>query len=206
LNEAIDGSAKSVFKPWGQRLDFSAPPLLSNEDDPELLIHIPFDGAVKIRAISIIGEALPDFVSQASRSEEFNRSVNMLMIILEQKEVAEGKGPRVIGGASVDWPCLASLWDVFRVGGADGTSPSALRAYINRDDLDFSAVEDAPPVQEWELVENLRGDIEYPTQVASRFAGAAQQGSRDGCGAQPEALRARTGNRACTRAALDNVI
>lgn len=39
-----------------------------------------------------------------------------------------------------------------------------LQVYANRDDLDFSAVADVPAVQEWELLENFDGQIEYPTQ------------------------------------------
>lgn len=37
--------------------------------------------------------------------------------------------------------------------------------YTNRDDLDFGAVQELPPVQKWELAENLQGQIELPTQV-----------------------------------------
>lgn len=40
LNEAVDGSAKSVLKPWEHRLDFSTV-LESNDDDPELIVFIP---------------------------------------------------------------------------------------------------------------------------------------------------------------------
>lgn len=36
--------------------------------------------------------------------------------------------------------------------------------YTNRDDLDFAAVADMPPVQEWDLQDNAAGLIEYPTQ------------------------------------------
>eukprot|EP00951_Prasinocladus_malaysianus_P047446 scaffold650490_cov34-Prasinocladus_malaysianus.AAC.1 len=36
--------------------------------------------------------------------------------------------------------------------------------YINRHDLDFSSVEALAPVQEWNLVENSRGTMEYPTK------------------------------------------
>jgi hypothetical protein len=50
LNEAEAGSARRVFRPWAERLDESVPPLESNDDDPELLIHVPFDGTVKIKA------------------------------------------------------------------------------------------------------------------------------------------------------------
>jgi hypothetical protein len=40
LNEAVEGSAKSVFKPWEQRLDLSTV-LASNDDDAELIVFIP---------------------------------------------------------------------------------------------------------------------------------------------------------------------
>jgi hypothetical protein len=43
-------------------------------------------------------------------------------------------------------------------------APSEMKAYINRDDLDFGSVADLPPIQKWDLQENLRGEIEYPTQ------------------------------------------
>lgn len=55
LNEANAGSAKHVFRAWPERHQDPATPLDSNEDDAELLITIPFNGAVKIKAISIIG-------------------------------------------------------------------------------------------------------------------------------------------------------
>lgn len=38
------------------------------------------------------------------------------------------------------------------------------QVFINRDDLDFSAAADLPAVQEWDLLENYGGQIEYPTQ------------------------------------------
>lgn len=80
-------------------------PLDSNEDDAELLIAIPFNGAVKIKAISIIG-------------------------------------------------------------GADGASPAKLKAYTNRNDLDFSTVADMAPTQAWDLQELQQASMEYPTQYA----------------------------------------
>ena len=36
----IPGSARGVFRPWGDRLNFEAPALLSNDDDPELADRI----------------------------------------------------------------------------------------------------------------------------------------------------------------------
>ncbi|EEF45809.1 expressed protein, putative [Ricinus communis] len=52
------------------------------------------------------------------------------------------------------------------VGGADGTSPSKMKAFINRDSIDFSDAQSMQPVQEWDLVENLQGVLEYQTRFA----------------------------------------
>lgn len=53
------------------------------------------------------------------------------------------------------------------IGGSDGSAPAQMKAYTNREDLDFSTVADLPPVQQWDLQENLNGQIEYPTQYDS---------------------------------------
>ncbi|XP_057516413.1 uncharacterized protein LOC130797713 [Amaranthus tricolor] len=105
LNEAIQGSAKSVFRSWEHRLNSAGAFLESNEGDPELIVFIPFTSDVKIKGISIVG-------------------------------------------------------------GADGTSPSKMRAFINREGIDFSDAESMPPVQEWDLVENLQGILEYQTRYS----------------------------------------
>ncbi|GFR49844.1 hypothetical protein Agub_g11741 [Astrephomene gubernaculifera] len=116
LNEQVVGSCRTVLRPWSDRLQPPpAPgPLRSNPDDEEqeLLLHIPFDGAVKLKAISLISAGPP------------------------------------------------------------GTAPARMRAFVNRDDLDFAGAASLPPVQEWELAPDgdVRGVIEYPTQVA-RFTG-----------------------------------
>ena len=105
LNERESGSCKGVFKPHERRHEQDGY-MESEEDDPQLIIHIPFTCPVKIRAISISG-------------------------------------------------------------GGDGTAPQTLRAYVNRETLDFADAEQTPPVQEWALAEDGR-DVEYPTQF-SRF-------------------------------------
>ncbi|XP_010911743.1 uncharacterized protein [Elaeis guineensis] len=58
------------------------------------------------------------------------------------------------------------------VGGSGGTSPSKMRAFINRDGIDFSDAQNMQPVQEWELAENLQGVLEYQTRY-SRFQSVA---------------------------------
>ncbi len=103
LNELEDHSVRNCFRAWDQRLQPAQPPLRSNEDDAELLIHVTFTGNIKLRAISIIG-------------------------------------------------------------GSEGSAPSEMRAYLNREDLDFGVVADMQPVQKWDLQENGNGQLEYPTK------------------------------------------
>ncbi|KAH7424715.1 hypothetical protein KP509_11G020900 [Ceratopteris richardii] len=111
LNEAVEGSAKNVFRSWESRLDTSNGFLESNDDDPELLLFIPFTSDVKIKSVSVIGAG-------------------------------------------------------------DGHSPSRMRAFLNRQDIDFSTAAEMNPVQEWELAENLQGTLEYQTRYA-RFQSVA---------------------------------
>ncbi|XP_057959104.1 uncharacterized protein LOC131151729 [Malania oleifera] len=58
------------------------------------------------------------------------------------------------------------------IGGADGTSPSKMRAFINREGIDFSDAQSMLPVQEWNLAENMQGMLEYQTRY-SKFQGVA---------------------------------
>eukprot|EP01113_Clastostelium_recurvatum_P045257 TRINITY_DN7753_c0_g1_i2.p1 TRINITY_DN7753_c0_g1~~TRINITY_DN7753_c0_g1_i2.p1 ORF type:complete len:214 (+),score=51.79 TRINITY_DN7753_c0_g1_i2:35-643(+) len=104
LNERVVGSVRNVFRPWEDRLDRTRF-MDSNEDDPELLVHIPFTGVVKLKSIVVIG-------------------------------------------------------------GEDGTAPSKMRVFTNRDDIDFSTVNDVVPVQAWDIHEDTRGAIEYTTRAA----------------------------------------
>ena len=41
LNEAAEGSCTNIFKPWSERMVPTLEPLCSNDDDPEILLHVP---------------------------------------------------------------------------------------------------------------------------------------------------------------------
>ncbi|XP_011626864.1 PITH domain-containing protein 1 isoform X1 [Amborella trichopoda] len=68
----------------------------------------------------------------------------------------------------IPFTCDVKIKSISVVGGADGKSPSKMRAFINRDNIDFSDAQDMTPLQEWELAENLQGMLEYQTRY-SRF-------------------------------------
>lgn len=177
LNEALEGSCRGIFKPWHQRLDASAGSVLrSEDDDPELLLHIPFSGAIKLTAITIIGGANGTSPSKLKacrvvacllHAAGSNRQP-LLRSSSRSSMACRTAGRRrfpPLGAA----PWLSHPLCAYRVHPPAPHSCHA-QAYINRDDLDFGAVADLPPVQEWELVENLQGQMEYPTQCVREQA------------------------------------
>jgi len=52
------------------------------------------------------------------------------------------------------------------IGGANGAAPGRLRLFANRDDLDFSNVREIKALQELALVEDIRGEIEWPLNTS----------------------------------------
>jgi len=53
LNEAVEDSAKGIFRAWDQRKDFSQ--FVESDADEELLINVPFAGNVKLKSVVVIG-------------------------------------------------------------------------------------------------------------------------------------------------------
>ncbi|GBP73866.1 PITH domain-containing protein CG6153 [Eumeta japonica] len=54
LNELVEGSGKTIFKPWEKRFDRES--IVQSDADEELLFNIPFTGNVKLKGIKIIAE------------------------------------------------------------------------------------------------------------------------------------------------------
>jgi hypothetical protein len=65
-------------------------------------------------------------------------------------------------------PCFSvvQLRGIMVAGGGDGTSPTVMRAFINRDDIDFGMAADLSPVQEFSLTEDATASLEYATKIA----------------------------------------
>ncbi|KAK9872297.1 hypothetical protein WA026_017099 [Henosepilachna vigintioctopunctata] len=53
LNEECEGSGKTIFKPWEERLNFDT--MVQSDADEELLFKIPFTANIKLKGIIIIG-------------------------------------------------------------------------------------------------------------------------------------------------------
>eukprot|EP00823_Brevimastigomonas_motovehiculus_P006181 TRINITY_DN5005_c0_g1_i1.p1 TRINITY_DN5005_c0_g1~~TRINITY_DN5005_c0_g1_i1.p1 ORF type:complete len:205 (-),score=25.72 TRINITY_DN5005_c0_g1_i1:536-1150(-) len=52
LNEKVQDSGKSIIKPWDERLDMKT--VVKSNDDPQLIIYIPFTSCVKLKAFNLI--------------------------------------------------------------------------------------------------------------------------------------------------------
>lgn len=89
LNEAVQGSCRAVFKPWERRLEATGATLQSQDDDPELLLYVPFNGAINLKAISVIGAG------------DGRGPARMKVRVW----LGEPSGP-----ACPAWACLSTLW------------------------------------------------------------------------------------------------
>ncbi|MBA0694046.1 hypothetical protein Goari_004379, partial [Gossypium aridum] len=187
LNEANPGSVKSVFKAWEERLNSSGERLESNEGDPELLVYIPKAAAESWRTLNmslgcdwevsyplkgphmgpdVVDEGPGAFAKFASHALQSSRALHLFAY----GDLSWHSSARVFGGAL--FTSDVKIKSISVVGGADGTSPSKLRVFINREGIDFSDAQSMQPVQEWELVENLQGVLEYQTRY-SKFQSVA---------------------------------
>eukprot|EP01094_Clydonella_sp_ATCC50884_P019742 TRINITY_DN3929_c2_g1_i1.p1 TRINITY_DN3929_c2_g1~~TRINITY_DN3929_c2_g1_i1.p1 ORF type:complete len:210 (+),score=83.28 TRINITY_DN3929_c2_g1_i1:172-801(+) len=50
-------------------------------------------------------------------------------------------------------------------GGPEGTHPSRMKVWVNKEHMDFEAAEGSEPTQEWELAEDFDCLIHYPTKL-----------------------------------------
>eukprot|EP00466_Bigelowiella_natans_P002568 jgi/Bigna1/91845/estExt_fgenesh1_pg.C_1240007 len=58
------------------------------------------------------------------------------------------------------------------IGGGEGSAPNCVKLYKNRDDIDFESAEDVEPDQEFNLVYDSDGSVQYPVRI-SKFQNAS---------------------------------
>ncbi|KAJ1724699.1 hypothetical protein LPJ53_001060 [Coemansia erecta] len=68
----------------------------------------------------------------------------------------------------VPFTAMIKLKSIFIWGGPDDSSPSEVRVFANREDLDFDSIGDAEPTQQWALARGAREPVEYPVR-ATKF-------------------------------------
>jgi hypothetical protein len=117
---------------------------------------------VDLSKVSALNEAIPGSVKSVFRSWE--QRLNSSEGHLESNE----GDPELL--VFIPFTSDVKIKSISVVGGADGTSPSKMRAFINREGIDFSDAQNMQPIQEWDLAENLQGVLEYQTKY-SRFQG-----------------------------------
>ncbi|KAF9963144.1 hypothetical protein BGZ65_005579 [Modicella reniformis] len=67
----------------------------------------------------------------------------------------------------VQFTGLVKLKSISIIAEPGESAPSKMKAYVNKDDLDFDGAASTDPIQEWDLVEDSRGQVaEYNTRVA----------------------------------------
>ena len=54
------------------------------------------------------------------------------------------------------------------IGGGNGTAPSKLKFFINKENIDFEEAQAMKATQEFEVAEDFKGEVNYPV-IASRF-------------------------------------
>ncbi|GAV69897.1 PITH domain-containing protein [Cephalotus follicularis] len=114
--------------------------------------------------VSALNEAIPGSVRSVFKAWE--QRLNSSGELLESNE----GDPELL--IFIPFTSDVKIKSISIIGGADGTSPSKMRAFINRDGIDFSDAQSMQAIQEWDLVENLQGVLEYQTRY-SKFQSVA---------------------------------
>eukprot|EP00026_Physarum_polycephalum_P013483 Phypoly_transcript_13889.p1 GENE.Phypoly_transcript_13889~~Phypoly_transcript_13889.p1 ORF type:complete len:206 (+),score=16.64 Phypoly_transcript_13889:320-937(+) len=62
---------------------------------------------------------------------------------------------------------VVKLKSIVIIGGENGKHPNKVKAYVNKENLDFSTATSVKPAQEWDLHEDFKGEIEYTTRMVN---------------------------------------
>ncbi|KAJ2837187.1 hypothetical protein FBU31_001198 [Coemansia sp. 'formosensis'] len=109
LNESVSDSIKLVFKPWHRRLDTTQ--LVISDSDPELLVHVPFNGMVKLKSIFVwggTGDDAPKNIRIFANRDDLN--FENVKDMVPTQEFALARGAR----APVEYPVRSAKFSSVR--------------------------------------------------------------------------------------------
>ncbi|KAF4352842.1 hypothetical protein G4B88_024769 [Cannabis sativa] len=126
---------------------------------------------IDLSKVSALNEATPGSVKSVFKPWEHRlsssgyslREYEYLLLHQEHLESNEGDPELLV---FIPFTSDVKIKSISVVGGADGTSPSKMRAFLNREGIDFSDAQSMQAVQEWELAENSQGVLEYQTRYS----------------------------------------
>jgi hypothetical protein len=107
LNEEVPDSGKAIFKLHEERLS-ATPSLRSPEDDPELLLHIPFTEAVTILSITIRDASAGNETASPRRIKLFTDRDDLDFETareLPAQQKLELLPPDHVADGTIDYPC-----------------------------------------------------------------------------------------------------
>lgn len=112
---------------------------------------------IDVPAVIGLNEEVPNSASSTFRPYE-NRLEDRFSV-----ETPEGDEELMV---KVPFVSPAKVTAITVIGGDGGTAPSKVKLYINKEELDFTSVNDMDATQEVDLVEDFHGALQLPLRAA----------------------------------------
>jgi len=74
---------------------------------------------------------------------------------------------------SIPFTCSVNIRSICVIGRSAESSPSHVKLFVNRTDIDFDNADSVVPTQEIELTQNMQGLVEHPTRY-TKFQGVSE--------------------------------
>ncbi|RXH72938.1 hypothetical protein DVH24_012622 [Malus domestica] len=116
------------------------------------------------------GVTIPSLCVASEKNNRENKKAHWSYFLLQGHLESNEGDPELL--VYIPFTSDVKIKSISVVGGVDGTSPSKMRAFINKEGIDFSDAQGMQAIQEWDLVENFQGTLEYQTRY-SKFQNVA---------------------------------
>ncbi|KAJ9069763.1 hypothetical protein DSO57_1015259 [Entomophthora muscae] len=127
----------------------------NHDDDVEAALKESLLSKIDLENVRCLNEAVPGSVKHVFKPWELRMDL--------EKFVESDSDEQLI--IFVPFTGMVKLKSITLRGGVEGASPSLLKVFINREDIDFDSAESTTPTQEWELVDHPHDVVEYSTRL-----------------------------------------